>query len=61
MNYYYWKTNGNDSWSHSRIWTMKEMRDAVDRMQAKDWLDDEKEKLRQGVQLSLFFDWEYVS
>jgi len=61
MNYYYWKTNGNDSWSHSRIWTMKEMRDAVDRMQEKDWLDAEKEKLRQGVQLSLFFDWEYVS
>ena len=60
MNWYYWKTK-NDEWSHSRIWTMKEMRDAVDRMQAKDWLDDEKEKLRQGVQLSLFFDWEYVS
>ena len=61
MNYYYWKTNGNDSWSHSKIWTMKEMRDGVERMQAKDWLDAEKEKLRQGVQLSLFFDWEYVS
>ena len=60
MNWYYWKTK-NDEWSHSRIWTMKEMRDAVDRMQAKDWLDAEKEKLRQGVQLSLFFDWEYVS
>ena len=61
MNYYYWDTNGNDSWSHSRIWTMKEMRDGVERMQAKDWLDDEKEKRRQGIQLSLFFDWEYVS
>ena len=60
MNWYYWKTK-NDEWSHSRIWTMKEMLDAVDRMQAKDWLDAEKEKLRQGVQLSLFFDWEYVS
>ena len=60
MNWYYWKTK-NDEWSHSRIWTMKEMRDGVERMRTQDWLDAEKEKLRQGVQLSLFFDWEYVS
>jgi len=61
LNYYYWKTNGNDDWSHSKIWTMKEMREAVDRMQLKDWLDAEAEKLRQGIQLSLFNDWEYVN
>jgi hypothetical protein len=61
MNYYYWKTNGNDSWSHARIWTMKEMRDAVDRMQHKDWMDAEDEKFRQGIQMSLFSDWEYAS
>ena len=41
MNYYYWKTNGNDNWSHSRIWTMKEMRDGVERMRMQDWLDAE--------------------
>ena len=61
MNYYYWKTNGNDDWSHSKIWTTKEMRYAVDRMQMQDWFDAEKEKLRQGIQLSLFSDWEYAS
>ena len=61
MNYYYWKTNGNDKWSHSRIWTMKEMRHGVERMKMQDWLDAEKEKLRQGVQLSLFCEWEYAS
>ena len=61
LNYYYWKTNGNDNWSHSKIWTMKEMRHAVDRMQMKDWMDAEYEKLRQGIQLSLFNDWEYVN
>ena len=60
MNYYYWNTNG-DSWSHGRIWTMKEMRDGVERMRMQDWWDAEKEKLRQGIQLSLFSDWEYVS
>ena len=61
LNYYYWKTNGNDNWSHARIWTMKEMRDAVDRMQHKDWMDAHFEELSQGIQLSLFHDWEYVS
>ena len=61
MNYYYWKTNGNDEWSHSKIWTLKEMRDAVERMQMRDWLNAEREKLRNGIQQSLFHDWEYVS
>ena len=61
LNYYYWKTNGNDKWSNSKIWTMKEMRHGVERMKMQDWLDAEAEKLRQGVQLSLFCDWEYVS
>ena len=61
LNYYYWKTNGNDNWSHSKIWTMKEMRHSVNLMQMKDWMDAEYEKYRQGVQLSLFNDWEYVS
>ena len=61
LNYYYWKTNGNDEWSNSKIWTMKEMRDGVERMKMQDWLDAEKEKLRQGIQQSLFSDWEYVS
>ena len=60
LNWYYWKTK-NDEWSHSRIWTMKEMRDAVDRMKMQDWLDAQDEELRQGIQLSLFSDWEYVS
>ncbi len=40
---------------------MKEMRYSVERMRMQDWLDAEKEKLRQGIQLSLFSDWEYVS
>ena len=61
LHYYYWKTNGNDNWSHSKIWTMKEMRHGVERMRMQDWLDAEYEKLRQGIQLSLFSDWEYVS
>jgi hypothetical protein len=61
LNYYYWKTNGNDEWSHSKIWTLKEMRDAVERMQMRDWLNAEREKLRNGIQQSLFCDWEYVS
>ena len=61
MNYYYWKTNGNDNWSHSKIWTMKEMRHGVERMRMQDWLDAEDEKFRQGIQLSLFCDWEYAS
>lgn len=61
LHYYYWKTNGNDKWSNSKIWTMKEMRYGVERMKMQDWLDAEKEKLRQGVQLSLFCDWEYAS
>ena len=61
MHYYYWKTNGNDSWSYSKIWTMKEMRHAVERMKMQDWLDAEYEKLSQGIQLSLFCDWEYVN
>ena len=61
LNYYYWKTNGNDKWSHSKIWTMKEMRNAVERMRMQDWLDAEDEKLRFGVQQSLFSDWEYAS
>ena len=39
---------------------MKEMRDAVDRMQQKDWMDAHFEELRQGIQLSLFHDWEYA-
>jgi len=37
------------------------MRYGVERMKMQDWLDAEKEKLRQGVQLSLFCDWEYAS
>jgi hypothetical protein len=61
LHYYFWKTNGNDKWSNSKIWTMKEMRHGVERMKMQDWLDAEKEKLRQGVQLSLFCDWEYAS
>ena len=61
MNYYYWKTNGNDDWSNSKIWTMKEMRNAVERMKMQDWLDAEREKLRNGIQQSLFCEWEYVS
>ena len=61
MNYYYWKTNGNDKWSHSKIWTMKEMRHGVERMKMRDWFDAQDEKLRQGIQLSLFSDWEYAS
>ena len=61
MNYYYWKTNGNDNWSHSRIWTMKEMRRGVELMRMQDWFDIQREKYRQGVQLSLFSDWEYAS
>ena len=61
LNYYYWKTNGNDDWSHSKIWTIKEMRNAVERMQMRDWLDAEREKLRYGIQESLFNDWGYVS
>ena len=61
MNYYYWKTNGNDSWSHSRIWTMKEMRDAVDRMQMQDWFDSVAEREKQGIQLLLFDYSEYAS
>jgi hypothetical protein len=40
---------------------MKEMRHAVDKMQLQDWLDAQAEKYRQGVQLSLFCDWEYVN
>lgn len=60
MNWYYWETK-DDDWSPTRIWTMKEMRYAVDRMQMRDWLDAENEKLRQGIQQSLFLDWEYVS
>ena len=61
LNYYYWQTNGNDNWSHSKIWTMKEMRHGVERMRMQDWMDAEYEKLRQGIQLSLFNDWEYVN
>ena len=61
LHYYFWNTNGNDEWSNSKIWTMKEMRNAVERMQMQDWLDSEREKLRQGIQLSLFCDWEYAS
>lgn len=62
LNYYYWKTNGNDEWSHSKIWTMKEMRYAVERMQMRDWLDAEREKLRSySIQESLFCNWKYVS
>ena len=61
MHYYYWKTNGNDKWSNSKIWTMKEMRNAVERMKMQDWLDAEREKLRNGIQQSLFCEWEYVS
>ena len=61
MNYYYWKTNGNDKWSYSKIWTLKEMRHGVDRMKMQDWWDAEDEKLRQGIQQSLFSDWEYAS
>ena len=61
LHYYYWKTNGNDNWSHSKIWTMKEMRHGVERMRMQDLLDAEYEKLRQGIQLSLFSDWEYVN
>jgi len=30
-------------------------------MRMQDWLDAEYEKLRQGIQLSLFSDWEYVN
>ena len=60
LNYYYWKTNGNDEWSNSKIWTLKEMRRAVGHMQGRDWFAAECEKYRQGVQLSLFCDWEYV-
>ena len=61
LNYYYWKTNGNDNWSHSKIWTMKEMRHRVNLMKMQDWMDAEYEKYRQGIQLSLFNDWEYVN
>ena len=61
LHYYFWKTNGNDKWSHSKIWTMKEMRNAVERMKMQDWLDAEKEKLRNGIQQSLFCEWEYAS
>ena len=61
LNYYYWKTNGNDEWSNNKIWTMNEMRHAVERMQMRDWDDAQEEKLRQGIQESLFCDWEYVS
>lgn len=61
LNYYYWKTNDNNiTRCDSIIWTMKEMRHGVERMQMRDWLDSEREKLRQGVQQSLFFDWEYA-
>lgn len=60
MNWYYWKTK-NDDWSDTRIWTMKEMRYAVERMHMKDWSDAQDEKLRNGIQQSLFHDWEYVS
>ena len=61
LHYYFWNTNGNDKWSYSKIWTMKEMRNAVERMKMQDWLDAEREKLRNGIQQSLFFDWEYAS
>ena len=61
LHYYYWKTNGNDKWSNSKIWTMKEMRNAVERMKMQDWLDAEREKLRNGIQQSLFCEWEYAS
>ena len=57
LNYYYWKT---DKWSYSKAWTMKEMRDGVERVRMQDWLDAEDEKFRQGIQLSLFSDWEYA-
>jgi len=60
LHYYYWNTNGNDLF-HSKIWTMKEMRDAVERMKMQDWLDAEREKLRNGIQQSLFCEWEYAS
>ena len=39
---------------------MKEMRRAVERMRMQDWFAAQCEKYRQGVQLSLFHDWEYV-
>ena len=62
LNYYYWDyVDESTGKNYSKIWTMKEMRDGVKRMQMQDWLDAEKEKLRQGVQQSLFFDWEYAS
>lgn len=40
---------------------MKEMRHGVERMRMQDWLDAEDEKFRQGIQMSLFCDWEYAS
>ena len=62
LNYYYWKTNDNNiTRCDIIIWTMKEMRQGVERMKMQDWWDAENEKLRQGVQLSLFCDWEYAS
>ena len=45
LHYYYWKTNGNDKWSHSKNLTMKEMRHGVERMKMQDWLDAEGETL----------------
>ena len=39
---------------------MKEMRHGVERMKMQDWLDAEAEKLRYGIQQSLFHDWEYA-
>jgi hypothetical protein len=62
MNYYYWDcVDESTGKPYSMIWTMKEMRNAVERKQMNDWLDAEREKLRQGVQQSLFYDWEYAS
>ena len=62
LNYYYWDSVDHNTGKHyTSIWTLKEMRYKVERMKMRDWLDAEDEKLRQGVQQSLFLDWEYVS
>ena len=62
MNWYYWDAVDQPTGKHyTEMWSMKEMRYKVERMQMRDWLDAEREKLRFGVQQSLFCDWEYVS
>ena len=62
MNWYYWDAVDQSTGKHyTAMWSMKEMRSKVESMQMKDWLDAEREKLRFGVQESLFHDWEYVS